>query len=88
MARPAVASSEFPPPYNPPYPQQHPYGAGNNIEAGVIPPTGNFETLDGTPPEYTQAFEDVNRFSEATIRRGGLVCVNNKGSMEEPYRTP
>ncbi|KAI4891214.1 hypothetical protein NFI96_033048, partial [Prochilodus magdalenae] len=70
MARPAVASSEFPPPYNAPYPQQHPYGAGNNIEAVVIPPTGNFETLDGAPPEYSQAFEDVNRFSEAIIRRG------------------
>ncbi|XP_036448442.1 protein lifeguard 1 [Colossoma macropomum] len=71
MERPAVASSEqLPPPYNPSCPPHYPPGAGNKTEDVVIPPASNIEMLDGAPPEYTQTFEDVNCFSEASIRRG------------------
>ncbi|XP_072535106.1 protein lifeguard 1 [Salminus brasiliensis] len=72
MERPAVASSDqLPPPYNLSDPQLYPYGAEN--KTGVVIPVaghhGNTEMPDSAPPEYTQAFEDVNCFSEAVIRR-------------------
>ncbi|MCI4374184.1 hypothetical protein PGIGA_G00003310 [Pangasianodon gigas] len=74
MERPAVVNGDqLPPPYNPTYPQPYTHGARNFGEAGISTVTqcsNNAGTADGMPPEYTQCFEDVNCFSEASVRRG------------------
>ncbi|XP_062848036.1 protein lifeguard 1 [Trichomycterus rosablanca] len=74
MEKPEVTNSiHYPPAYNPPYPQHYPNTAENAGQV-VIPTVSqqsyNIEMADSVPPEYTQSFEDVNQFSEASIRRG------------------
>lgn len=79
MEKPAVVNGDqLPPPYNPTYPQPYAQGARNVEEAEISTVTqcsNNVGTADGMPPEYTQHFEDVNYFSEASIRRGVWICV-------------
>ncbi|XP_060776425.1 protein lifeguard 1 [Neoarius graeffei] len=74
MERPAVVNGDqLPPPYNPTCPQAYAHGARNVGEAGISTVTqcsNNVEAADSIPPEYTQCFEDVSCFSEASIRRG------------------
>ncbi|KAG7335668.1 hypothetical protein KOW79_000361 [Hemibagrus wyckioides] len=71
MERPAVENGDqLPPPYNPTYPQPYTNGARNVGEAGISTVSYNVGAADGMPPEYTQCFEDVNCFSEASVRRG------------------
>lgn len=77
-----VNGDQQPPPYNPTYPQPYTYEARNVGEAGistVFQSSNNAGAADGMPPDYTQCFEDVNCFSETSVRRGVLIfvhCVN------------
>ncbi|KAI5620601.1 hypothetical protein C0J50_20068 [Silurus asotus] len=74
MERPEMVNGDqLPPPYNPTCPQPYAQEARNAGEAGIFTVTqcsNNVETADVLPPEYTQCFEDVNCFSEASVRRG------------------
>lgn len=77
MERPAVENGDqLPPPYNPTDPQLYTNEARNVEEAGISTVSYNVGAADGMPPEYTQCFEDVNCFSEASVRRGVLIYVN------------
>ncbi|KAK2855259.1 hypothetical protein Q7C36_007128 [Tachysurus vachellii] len=74
MEKPAVVNGDqLPPPYNPTNPQPYTHGPTNVEEAGISTVTQSsydVRTADLMPPEYTQCFEDVNCFSEASVRRG------------------
>lgn len=76
MEKPAVVNGDqLPPPYNPTYPQPYTHGPMGGMEAGISTVTQSsydVRTADLMPPEYTQCFEDVNCFSEASVRRGVL----------------
>lgn len=79
MERPAeVNRDQLPPPYKPTHPQPYTYEAHNVGDPGICTvsqSSNNAATADGMPPDYTQSFEDVNCFSEASIRRGVLICL-------------
>ncbi|KAM9487845.1 protein lifeguard 1 [Clarias gariepinus] len=74
MERPAVVNGDqLPPPYNSTYPQPYSHGDRNVGELGIFTVTqssNNVGTAGELPPEYTQYFEDVNCFSETSVRRG------------------
>ncbi|KAI5105775.1 hypothetical protein C0J45_3472 [Silurus meridionalis] len=73
-----VNGDQLPPPYNPTCPQPYAQEARNAGEAGISTVTqcsNNVGTSDVLPPEYTQCFEDVNCFSEASVRRGFIKKV-------------
>ncbi|KAF7708116.1 protein lifeguard 1 [Silurus meridionalis] len=79
MERPEMVNGDqLPPPYNPTCPQPYAQEARNAGEAGISTVTqcsNNVGTSDVLPPEYTQCFEDVNCFSEASVRRGFIKKV-------------
>ncbi|KAK3571119.1 hypothetical protein QTP86_001928 [Hemibagrus guttatus] len=71
MERPAMENGDqLPPTYNSTYPQPYTHGAKNVREAEIPTVSYNVGAADEMPPEYTQCFEDVNCFSEVSVRRG------------------
>ncbi|XP_065116809.1 protein lifeguard 1 [Paramisgurnus dabryanus] len=71
-----MSTVQPPPSYNPYYAPQHPnemQGKVGEAPVGMMPPADvqiDIGFPDSSPPEYNIGFENVNCFSDASIRRG------------------